>query len=181
MRHSYEPDLDQLSTPEKALAYLGAGSSADQIAQLQKTITLVADVAGPDSLKDRFEAAGLLRELGSDHHTIVSAILGGSTARHGVSLESIVDEVTASQMMLIKNVRWLNSFNVAGRADDKQGNSRQAERVRQLILVMVEDVRALLVKLAFRYCVSQLTMRALSPEILWRYMHHWLTDWVSHS
>ncbi len=158
MRHSYEPDLDQLTTPEKTLQYLSAGSSdkpgssEKQRAQLEKTIALVAGVAGPDSLTDRFEAAGLLKELGSDHHTIVAAILGGSTARHGVSLESIADEVTAQQMMLIKNVRWLNSFNVAGRADDQTGNSRQAERVRQLILVMMEDVRALLVKLAFRVC-----------------------------
>jgi len=62
-------------------------------------------------------------------------------------------------MMLIKNVRWLNSFNVAGRADDKEGNSRQAERVRQLILVMVEDVRALLVKLAFRVCRTKKLLR----------------------
>ena len=107
MRHSYEPDLDQLTTPEKTLQYLSAGSSdkpgssEKQRAQLEKTIALVAGVAGPDSLTDRFEAAGLLKELGSDHHTIVAAILGGSTARHGVSLESIADEVTAQQMMLI--------------------------------------------------------------------------------
>ncbi len=164
MRHSYEPDLDQLSTPEKTLQYLGAGSTEKQSAQLQKTIALVAEVAGPDTLTDRFEAAGLLRELGSDHHTIVAAILGGSTARHGVSLESLADEVTAPQMMLIKNVRWLNSFNVAGRADDQEGNSRQAERVRQLILVMVEDVRALLVKLAFRVCRIKKLLREPTDE-----------------
>ena len=164
MRHSYEPDLEQLATPEKTLAYLGAGSSEKETAQLQKTIALVAGVAGPDSLPGRFEAAALLKELGSDHHTIVAAILGGSTARHGLSLESIADEVTAPQMMLIKNVRWLNSFNVAGRADDQQGNSRQAERVRQLILVMMEDVRALLVKLAFRVCRIKRLLREPSDD-----------------
>jgi len=48
MRHSYEPDLDQLSTPEKTLEYLSAksgdkpGSSEKQIAQLKKTIAMVA-------------------------------------------------------------------------------------------------------------------------------------------
>jgi len=152
MRHSYEPDIDQLSTPENALAYLAAGNTEKQIARLQKTIQLVSEVTGPDTLPERFEAAALLKELGSDHHTVVAAVLGGSTARHGLSLESIAEEVSAQQMLLIKNVRWLNSFSVAGRADDQAGDNKQAERVRQLILVMVEDVRALLVKLAFRVC-----------------------------
>lgn len=152
MRHSYEPDVDQLSTPEKALAYLGAGNTEKQTGRLQKTITLLAEVAGPDTLAERLEAAALLKELGSDHHTVVAAVLGGSTARRGLSLESIAEEVSAQQMLLIKNVRWLNSFSVAGRAGDQAGDNKQAERVRQLILVMVEDVRALLVKLAFRVC-----------------------------
>lgn len=164
MRHSYQPDLEQLDTPTSAVAYLGAGINDAQLVQLKKSIDLVAAASGTDSLSQRLEAAALLKELGSDVQTIVAAILGGSTARHAVTLESIADEVSAAQMLLIKNVRWLNSFNVASRdgylsgtdtaaADKKNGDSnRQAERVRQLILVMVEDVRALLVKLAFRVC-----------------------------
>ena len=91
------------------------GISESQFTQLQTTINLVASATGPDTLPDRLEAAALLKELGSDHHTIVASILGGSTARHAVTLESIAEDVSAAQMLLIKNVRWLNSFNVASR------------------------------------------------------------------
>ena len=163
MRHSYEPDLTRLHTASDALAYLGADSTAEQRHQLQKTIELVASTSGPDTVPERFEAAALLKELGSDHHTVIAAILGGSTARHGLTLDSVAEEVTAAQMLLIKNVRWLNSFSVAGRAGDASDN-RQAERVRQLILVMVEDVRALLVKLAFRVCRIKKLLREPSEH-----------------
>ena len=166
MRHSYEPDLEQLETPVKALAYLGADHNETQLEQLRSAIALVAAAPGPDLLPQRLEAAALLKQLGSDHHILVAAIFGGSTARHAVSLESIANEVTAAQLLLVKNVRWLNSFTVAGRDVDSSQSAvktpeenRQAERVRQLILVMVEDARALLVKLAFRVCKIKKLLR----------------------
>ncbi len=167
MRHSYEPDLEQLQTPDAALHYLGADCSGEQCKELQKAIHLVASANGTDTLPERLEAAALLTELGSDHQTIIAATFGGSTARHDISIEYIAEVVSAQQMLLIKNVRWLNSFNVAGRdgsmsqlADkDSAANLQQAERVRQLILVMVEDIRALLVKLAFRVCKIKKLLR----------------------
>ncbi len=152
MRHSYEPDLTLLETAGDALEYFGAGTSGDQLALFKKTIDLVANATGPDNLPARFQAPALLKELGSDHQTLIAALLGGSTARHAISLEDLGSGYSAAQMRLIKNVRWLNSFSVAENLSPHTSieGDLQAERVRQLILVMVEDVRALLVKLAFR-------------------------------
>lgn len=154
MRHSYEPDIDRLTTVSGAFEYLSTDCSAEQCARVKMAIEMVAALEGPDSLSERFEAAALLKELGSDHQTLIAALCGGATARAGMSLEDLPDDFGHQQKLLIKNVRWLNSFNAAESAADIQmaNRSAQAERVRQLILVMVEDVRALLVKLAFRVC-----------------------------
>jgi len=154
MRHSYEPDLERLATPAAALDYLATDCSEEQSARLQIAVDMVAGLDGDDSLASRLEAAALLKELGSDHQTVIAAVLGGTTARNGIELTDLPDGYSKQQNMLIKNVRWLNSFNAAEAAAAIQSSNRnaQAERVRQLILVMVEDVRALLVKLAFRVC-----------------------------
>jgi len=165
MRHSYEPELDRLETQDAALAYLGEGREA-QLDQFQKVIELVASAPGPDTLPQRLEAAALLKELGSDYQTIIAAILGGATARHELTIESIAAIVPDTQLRLVKNVRWLNSFSVASQVGQDPTNTddkRQAERVRQLILVMVEDIRALLVKLAFRVCKIKKLLRQPTP------------------
>jgi len=161
MRHSYEPDLERLSTVDAAFDYLSTDCLAEQCVRVRKALDMVAALNGSDTLERRLEAAALLKELGSDHQTVVAAILGGTTARDGIALEDLPDDFSNQQKMLIKNVRWLNRFNAADAAADIQSANRnaQAERVRQLILVMVEDVRALLVKLAFRVCSIKKLLR----------------------
>ncbi len=160
MRHSYEPDLTRLNTTQSAVDYLADGLAEDQAAVLAKAVNLVANINSPDALSVRLEAAALLKELGTDFDSVVAAVLGGHTARASISFDKLQADFSLPQLLLIKNVRWLNSFtvgdnvqvgkeSVAGVAVYKEG---QAERIRQLILVMVEDIRAILIKLAFRVC-----------------------------
>ncbi len=169
MRHSYDPDLTRLSTANGAVQYLGQGCTDDQLVALKKSVDLVAGISGSDTLSERCEAAALLKELGSDHDTVIAALFGGRTARLGLSLEALAGVFGPQQTLLIKNVRWLNSFIVAGSAQTTTQPSQkegQAERIRQLILVMVEDVRAILIKLAFRVCRLKRLLNESSPEAL---------------
>ena len=152
MRHSYEPDLNRLGTAESILQYLGEGCSPDQLELVNKSIQLVLQMSVDGSMSDQFEVAALLKELGTDYQSIIAAVLGGNRVSESYPLESLSGDFGEQQLLLVKNVRWLNSFSAADIRGSQQsvGGKLQAERVRQLVLVMVEDVRALLVKLAFR-------------------------------
>ena len=165
MRHSYEPDLSRLDTAESILQYLGEGCAPDQLELVEKSIQLILKLPSKGEMSSQFEVAALLKELGSDYQSIIAALLGSSQASESYPLESLLGEFGEQQLLLVKNVRWLNSFSAADirgpqQASVSNGNS-QAERVRQLVLVMVEDVRALLVKLAFR--VAQLKLLLVEP------------------
>jgi len=153
MRHSYEPDLERLTTLEQSVSYLTDGFGADAVPHIHQAAQQVWPLRqGEPALPDPFAVAALLKELGADSDCIIAALYGCHKARTEIPKESLPDSCSPRQLQLIEGVRWLNSFSSDGghlssRDDDR---SQQAERVRQLLLVMIEDVRALLIKLAFR-------------------------------
>lgn len=96
-----------------------------------------------------FEVAALLKTLNADCESLIACLL---SARQ---LESLRDYSTVAieqrynrrVALLVKSIRWLNAFR-----DDEHlgadGPPEQAERLRRMLLTVVDDVRAVLVKLA---------------------------------
>ena len=162
MRHSYEPDLTRLTTPENSALYLSEGYSSKALPLIQEAVERVWPLRNSDTvLPDPFTVAGLLKELGADSDCIVATLYGSHRARNAIPKESLPVSCSTRQLQLIEGVRWLNSFSseagqLSSRDDDRH---QQAERVRQLLLVMIEDVRALLIKLAFRVLRLQLLLK----------------------
>jgi GTP pyrophosphokinase len=177
MRHSYEPDESRLQDLDSAIAYLSEGcgdkhrqritDSAERIWPLRSRST---------ALPNPFIVAAQLKELGADAQCVVAALLGCHAAIDAIPLTDLgqvpIADVSAdtqqsgasysgSQRRLIESVRWLNSFARDGAPMLMQGQEGrdQAERVRRLVLVMIEDVRALLIKLAFRVQRLQLLLK----------------------
>ena len=153
MRHSYEPDFNRLENIESTLDYLSDGCGPSQYARVEDAVRQVWELRSksPD-VPDPFYVAAQLKELGADSYCIVAALLGCHAARGSIPKETLAKNYSEQQRRLIESVRWLNSFSSEGGVLSATGGERklQAERVRQLVLVMIEDVRALLIKMAFR-------------------------------
>jgi len=180
MRHSYEHDESRLQDLDSAISYLSEGfrdkhqqriaDSAQRVWPLRERST---------GLPNPFTVAAQLKELGADAQCVVAALLGCHAAIDVIPLSELgqvppADATTdtdsaatdqsysGSQRRLIESVRWLNSFARDGAPFLMQGQEGrdQAERVRRLVLVMIEDVRALLIKLAFRVQRLQLLLKS---------------------
>ena len=162
MRHSYEPDINRLSTLDSSVQYLCEGYPAGAqpiITQAASSVWPLRD--GSELLPDPFVVAAVLKELGADSDCIVATLLGCHKARTNIPKEALPTACSNAQLQLIEGVRWLNSFSSDGGQLSSRDDDRklQAERVRQLVLVMIEDVRALLIKLAFRVQRLQLLLK----------------------
>lgn len=166
MRHSYEPDLSRLENIDSTLLYLGESCTALQLQRIEHAVNTVWELRAVEKkVPNPFHVAAQLKELGADSHCIVAALLGCHAAKNAISKESLAGSYNEQQLRLIESVRWLNSFSSDGGSISSrdEGGELQAERVRQLVLVMIEDVRALLIKLAFRVQRLQLLLKLKEP------------------
>ena len=108
----------------------------------EKVWQLPTDISLPDSL----DVALLLSKLGSDETTLIVGLLSTSQlmgSPEAADLESIFGKKIIS---MVKNVCQLHAF----QAHDIEETPDQAERLRRMLLSMVDDVRVVLIKLAYR-------------------------------
>jgi GTP pyrophosphokinase len=170
MRHSYEHDESRLRELDSAIGYLSEGFRDKHRQRIADSATRVWPLRERSvGLPNPFTVAAQLKELGADAQCVVAALLGCHAAIDVIPLtdleqvppadatpiashDDLGESYSGSQRRLIESVRWLNSFARDGAPFLIQGQdgADQAERVRRLVLVMIEDVRALLIKLAFR-------------------------------
>ena len=173
MHHSYEHDESRLQDLDSAVVYLSEGFSGEHQQRIADSARRVWPIREQSvGLPNPFRVAAHLKELGVDAHCIVASLLGCHAAIDAIPLAALnADSGTETgdcngysdaQRRLIESVRWLNSFARDGAPFLMQGQAGrdQAERVRRLVLVMIEDVRALLIKLAFRVQRLQLLLKS---------------------
>lgn len=135
------------------------GASIEDDTLLRKACEIVWDLPADDSMPCSLDVALLLSELGSDETTLIVSLL--STTRlikspQAVSLEAVFGKKI---MSMVRNVGQLHDFKVY----DIDDTPDQAERLRRMLLSMVEDVRVVLIKLAYRVQRLRQLKRA-SPE-----------------
>ena len=94
------------------------------------------------------DVAEILRNMQVDQVSLIAAILSDSRLVDTYSIETIAEEFSSSIALLVKNMRWLHNFKTA--SDDEIAEPEQAERLRRMLLAMVDDVRAVLIHLAWR-------------------------------
>ena len=101
------------------------------------------DPGMPSSL----DVALLLSELGTDETTLIVALLSTSRMIEALDKKALEDVYGEKITRLVYNVCQLHS--IQSHQQNKE-TPEQAERLRRMLLSMVEDVRVVLIKLAFR-------------------------------
>lgn len=94
------------------------------------------------------EVAEILLKLNVDLETLLAALLSEPLLKDQLDNVNIEDQFGSEVASLVKDINWLNTLNVYSPEMANQPN--QAESLRRMLLSMTEDVRAVLIKLAYR-------------------------------
>lgn len=119
-------------------------------AQLERALEIVGLIEGDvDYARPKgVEVASVLMEFHVDLKTVLAAILSDPRL---ITLNSPIDiaaEFGGTVANLVQDVNWLNTIRVYSPEMASQPN--QAETVRRMLLSMTQDVRAVLIKIAYR-------------------------------
>jgi GTP pyrophosphokinase len=114
---------------------------------LYKACELVWELEPDPGLPSSLDVALLLSELGSDETTLVVSLLSTTRLMESADGEQLRSVFGDNVMRLVDNVIQLHGIQTHSRNKE---SPEQAERLRRMLLSMVEDVRVVLIKLAFR-------------------------------
>lgn len=132
----------------KLLRELTSGFSKKDAKQIEKACTTPIENTKPIIRPKGSEVALILHGLGVDATTLVAALLSDPRLRNQLDEKTIEEHYGKTVANLVNNVNWLNTFNVY--SPEFTSKPDQAETLRRMLLAMVDDVRAVLIKLAFR-------------------------------
>ena len=147
MKHTFSADETALATLETAQTYLSENCTRNQALVIRRAVehcwlTKGQETQYPDSL----HVASQLKHMKADMPIIVSALFGSDVATRNYSVDFIREQYGQEIAQLTSGVRWLNELEIG----DAFGTGDRAETLRRMVLSMVEDIRVVLVKLAFR-------------------------------
>ena len=150
MQHSQLSDTRKRSR-EDWLERLWISEDEQDKAQLIEAIDLVFDL-GPDNPNEivprSLDVADTLRNLQVDQVTLIGALLSDERLDSSCVIETIAEKFSSTIALIVKNMRWLYNFNAS--SDNEAAVPEQAERLRRMLLAMVDDVRAVLIYLGWR-------------------------------
>lgn len=143
--HKQEPQETQAGVVER----LGQRHGPEARALIERAVAVAWDVEPERRRPGAVEVASLLDELGVDGETLVAALLSTPEVAAVLPDERLEAEFGPTVATLARNARRLNIF----REHDETSHDREpAERLRRMILALGEDVRAVLIRLAYRTC-----------------------------
>ncbi len=133
------------------------GFDVEEDSLLRYACKMVWQLPTEGSMPNSLDVALLLSELGSDETTLIVALLSGTRLMKSAAADEIEHIFGDKITQLVNSVMQLHQFH--GERDDS--SPEQVERLRRMLLSMVDDIRAVLIKLAFR--VQRLRQLKLSP------------------
>lgn len=135
------------------------GSDVEENSLLRHACERVWELPTEGALPNSLDVALLLSELGCDETTLIVAMLSSTQLIKTVDLDSLQKLYGDEIILLVKSVIQLHEF----RGERDEASPEQVERLRRMLLSMVDDVRAVLIKLAFR--VQRLRQLKLADAI----------------
>jgi GTP pyrophosphokinase len=150
MQHSQISDTSDRNR-EAWIERLWITESEEDRRQLSVAIDLMLDVASVDRdshIPLSLDVADILRNLQVDQVTLIAAVLSDVRLGDTYSIETIAEKFNSTIALLVKNMRWLHNFKPQN--ENEVPIPEQAERLRRMLLAMVDDVRAVLIHLGWR-------------------------------
>ncbi len=152
MKHSYFQGPIDKSDYEALLAEfrLDLDERDAQRERLAHALRLAVDAwDGRDHPPSSIDVAVILKQLGVDAETLTAALLSDSRLREDWPQDRLQAEFGDTVAALVRQVHWLNTFKDCTEADGETP-PHKAETLRRMLLATVDDVRAVLIKLAWR-------------------------------
>ncbi len=150
MQHSQLSDTSD-RTRREWIERLWISDNNEEKKQLIHAIDLMLEVASVDRdshIPLSLDVADILRNLQVDQVTLIAAILSDVRLSDSYSVEDIARLFSSTIALMVKNMRWLHNFKSP--SENTTPIPEQAERLRRMLLAMVDDVRAVLIHLAWR-------------------------------
>ena len=94
------------------------------------------------------DVAGILMSVHIDLESILAALLSDSRVVTHITETFIAQQFGTAVAALVKDVHWLNVVHIY--SPDMANQPNQTEILRRMLLAMTHDVRAVLIKLAYR-------------------------------
>lgn len=126
------------------------GFSAPDNEQINRALAIIAQIPDdPHYFRPKgVEVAAILMDFNVDLKTILAAILSDPRLAHLNPSPNIKEQFGETVATLVNDVNWLNKLTVYSLEMTDQPS--QAETLRRMLLSMTQDVRAVLIKLAYR-------------------------------
>jgi len=160
MRHSLLTDQKLQGMERSALARHFAGTDTPDL-QLTAAITHALDSVDQSGLQTHpLDVAEILRGLNVDRQTLIATLLIPAVFARRLTRDQMSQQFGEVVTRLTENVSEL----VRRRFEAPTGRPEQAERLRRMLLAMVDDVRAVLIKLAFRLQNLRLAAKRAEPD-----------------
>ena len=152
MRHTLTPEEEQLESLPNAIDALAENYSEEQRALIANALKMYWSVREQSTVyPDSLLVALQLRALKADASTLVSALLGSDVCAREYPPAVLAGHFDNTTVELVESVRRLNEFETNSMERGRAAvASDQAEKLRRMLLSLVGDIRAILVKLSFR-------------------------------
>ena len=160
MRHSLLTDQTLQGMERAELTRHFAGSDTPDV-QLSAALAYALDSVDESGLQTHpLDVAEILRGLNVDRQTLIATLLIPAVFAHRLTHDQMTQQFGEVVTRLTENVSEL----VRRRFEAPTGRPEQAERLRRMLLAMVDDVRAVLIKLAFRLQNLRLAAKRHEPD-----------------
>lgn len=158
---------DDYASFEEAKHILTDGYGDEDVAIIDRALHFLWNLPerNPDYLPDPVSVAARLKSLGVDAETVVATLLGSFLVAGHLSVDDVRSAYGNEIGRLVENVRWLNSLIVSNyptAAAPGAFASQQTETLRRMVLSIVDDARAVLIRLAFR--AQRMPLLGMLPE-----------------
>ena len=110
------------------------------------------------------EMVEILAELNLDKDSLCAAFLIPLIERDHLTLEWLEEQVSKQILLLCKGVLQMDAIKTLQQSQTSQVASNQVDNIRKMLLAMVEDVRAVVIKLAERVCNLRLIKNGSEEE-----------------
>jgi len=151
MKHTYSAQDEFFQSVDSVTDHLAADCSEKERSQISAAVEFFWRYQSlPTKYPDALHVASQLKAMRADTPTLIAAILGTDVLGRELAIETVTDKFGDDIGGLTKQVRWMNELSIENAAVSSLGSRNQAEMLRRMLLSMVEDIRVVLVKLAYR-------------------------------